>query len=66
MGRSASLSRLDLGANKIGVEGARGLGAALTASSTLTLVSLHYFDISQEGCRELAEGVRRGPDGMPR
>ena len=59
MGRSASLSRLDLGANKIGAEGARGLGAALVASSTLTSLSLWSCGIGGAVCRLLSKGVGR-------
>ena len=50
---------VNLDGNTIGVDGARGLGTALAASSTLTSLSLEYCSISGAGCCALSEGVGR-------
>jgi hypothetical protein len=61
VGRSVSLTVLDLGGNKFGLDGARGLGAALAVSSTLKSLRMEECNICEQGCCALADGVRCGP-----
>jgi hypothetical protein len=57
VGRSASLTELDLSCNKIRAGGARGLGAALAASSTLTSLRVRNCGLNRQVCRAMSEGV---------
>ena len=60
MGRSASLTNINLGRNKIGDDGARGLGAALMACSTLTSLDLSYCGDQIEDDTGMDNGLNNG------
>lgn len=49
VGSSPSITKLDLEENQIGEVGARGLGAALEASSTMTSLLLYNCGIKGKG-----------------
>ena len=56
-----SENKIDLSGSMIGDSGPEGLGRALAASSTLTVLTLCYCGITAGGAAHIAQGVRQGP-----
>ena len=55
---SGSVTRLDLGRNKLGPEGGRALGRAVRASRSLRHLDLSHNQLGAEGARAVAEGLQ--------
>ena len=55
---SGSVTRLDLGRNKLGPEGGMALGMAVRASRSLRHLDLSHNQLGAEGARAVAEGLQ--------
>jgi len=59
LGQNSSLTRLDIGYNSIGSEGAKVIAEALCRNSSLTQLNLEYNNIGSEGAKVIAEALCR-------